>query len=134
MYNKQASQPSYSVSAARSATEGTTLRFYCSDTHRIIPSSTHHQAEKFPSNKATRYWLNARLFFQKKIINKIAVLERERYAKEEEVMEGKEGGDDESSLRISLEKKKRISLGRKEGKLSVFSNSFLHRTVNLFRS
>lgn len=49
-------------------------------------------------------------------------------------MEGKEGGDDESSLRISLEKKKRISLGRKEGKLSLFSNSFLHRTVNLFRS
>lgn len=43
----------------------------------------------------------------KKIINKIAVLERERYAKEEEVMEGKEGGDDESSLRISLEKKKK---------------------------
>ena len=62
------------------------------------------------------------------------MLERERYAKEEEVMEGKEGGDDESSLRISLEKKKRISLGRKEGKLSLFSNSFLHRTVNLFRS
>ena len=54
------------------------------------------------------------------------MLERERYAKEEEVMEGKEGGDDESSLRISL--------GRKEGKLSLFSNSFLHRTVNLFRS
>lgn len=35
------------------------------------------------------------------------MLERERYAKEEEVMEGKEGGDDESSLRISLEKKKK---------------------------
>lgn len=52
-------------------------------------------------------------------------------------MEGKEGGDDESSLRISSGKKKkqtRISLGRQEGKLSPFSNSFLHRTVNLFRS
>ena len=65
------------------------------------------------------------------------MLERERDAKEEEDMEGKEGGDDESSLRISLGKKKkktRISLGRQEGKLSLFSNSFLHRTVNLFRS
>lgn len=34
------------------------------------------------------------------------MLERERDAKEEEDMEGKEGGDDESSLRISLGKKK----------------------------
>ena len=51
-------------------------------------------------------------------------------------MERKEGGDDDSSLRISLKKKTntRISLGRKEGKLSLFSNSFLHRTVNLFSS
>ena len=34
------------------------------------------------------------------------MLERERDAKEEEDMEGKEGGDDESSLRISSGKKK----------------------------
>lgn len=37
------------------------------------------------------------------------MLERERDAKEEEDMEGKEGGDDESSLRISSGKKKKTN-------------------------
>lgn len=45
------------------------------------------------------------------------MLERERYAKEEEVMEGKEGGDDESSLRISLEKKKKNFFREERGKV-----------------